>query len=82
VLAAVTLVGVGTVVAVRLLTELAIPGWATSTVGLLLVILLQAIILSVTFSFIILASRNGATFLPTRDCGILVDRLETVYVKP
>ncbi len=77
---AATALGVGTVVAIKLLTTgLAIPGWATSTVGLLLVILLQAIALSVIFSFIILAGRNGATFLPTRDCGILVDRLDTVY---
>jgi len=74
-----TLLGVGAVVGLRLLTSLAIPGWATSTVGLLLVILLQAIVLSVVFSFIILAGRNGATFLPARDCGILVDRIELVF---
>jgi hypothetical protein len=74
-----TLLGVGIVVGLRFLTELAIPGWATSTVGLLIVILLQAIVLSVVFSFIILASRNGATFLPARDCGILVDRVETIF---
>jgi glycosyltransferase involved in cell wall biosynthesis len=81
-LVAATLAGAGTVVALRLLTNLAIPGWATSTVGLLLVIFLQAIVLSVTFSFIILAGRNGATFLPARDCGVMVDRVSTVYVKP
>jgi polyisoprenyl-phosphate glycosyltransferase len=80
-LVAATLAGAGTVVALRLLTNLAIPGWATSTVGLLLVVFLQAIILAVTFSFIILAGRNGATFLPARDCGVLVDRVNTVYVK-
>ncbi len=77
-----TVLGVGAVVAVKLLTSgLAIPGWATSTIGLLLVILLQAIALSVIFSFIILANRNGATFLPTRDCSILVDRVDTVYAR-
>ena len=81
-LAAAAMAGVGVVVVLRFFTNLAIPGWATSAVGLLLVMLLQAIILSVTFSFIILASRNRATFLPARDCEVLIDRLEAAYPKP
>jgi glycosyltransferase involved in cell wall biosynthesis len=81
-LIAATLLGIGGVVGVRLWTNLAIPGWATFTVGLLLVMFLQAVMLSVFFSFMILASRNGATFLPIRDSSMLVDRVHTVYTKP
>jgi polyisoprenyl-phosphate glycosyltransferase len=79
IVAIMTILGVGVVVALRFMTNLAIAGWATYTAGLLLVILLQAIVLSVIFSFIILAGRHGATFQPARDCGILIDRVDAVY---
>jgi polyisoprenyl-phosphate glycosyltransferase len=54
-------------VLVRTLTELAIPGWATYTAGLLLLILSQALLSAIVFSFMILAGRQGTTFLPLRD---------------
>ena len=66
-------------VAVRLWTEMAIPGWATSTVGVLVVILLQAIMFCIVFSFMILGDRNRATFLPIRDYAYYIDRLREVY---
>lgn len=63
----VALAGLLSVVAVRLATDLAIPGWATNAFGLLLIILFQAIMGSVLFIFIILSNRQGAHFLPVRD---------------
>jgi hypothetical protein len=80
-----TLGGIAVVVAIKFgfLPNLkAIEGWATYTTGLLLIIALQAIGLAVTFSFIILANRNSATFLPARDCGILIDRVDPIYPCP
>ena len=54
-------------VLIRTLTDLAIPGWATYTAGLLLLILSQALLSAIVFSFMILAGRQGTTFLPLRD---------------
>jgi glycosyltransferase involved in cell wall biosynthesis len=61
------LAGIVSAVVVRLATSWAIPGWATSAVGILLVVLLMGIMLAFLFSFIILVGRQGLTFLPTRD---------------
>jgi polyisoprenyl-phosphate glycosyltransferase len=50
-----------------LATDWAIPGWATYTFGLLMVLLLLGIMLACLFSFVIMAGRQGSTFLPCRD---------------
>ncbi len=72
-------VGMFVTVAVRLFTSLAIPGWATYLSASLLVIALQALVLSLFFVFLILNSRNSASFLPVRDFLPFVFRLRTVY---
>jgi hypothetical protein len=79
VLIVLTVAGLACVVAVRLLTDLAIPGWATFTAGTLLVILFQAIMFSIVFSFIILGDRQASTFLPLRDYRYFVGGVKTVY---
>ena len=65
--------------AVRLTTGLAIPGWATTVFGVLLIILLQATLFLFVFSFMILAGRNAASFLPTRDYIHFVGSKSEVY---
>jgi glycosyltransferase involved in cell wall biosynthesis len=60
---------------VRLFTTLAIPGWATSTLGILLVILTLGIMLAFLFSFIILSGRHGSSFLPCRDYAYFVQEV-------
>jgi glycosyltransferase involved in cell wall biosynthesis len=57
----------GVVVGVRLLTNLAIPGWATYTMGLLLILVAQALIASLTLVFSIMMNRSHLGFLPIRD---------------
>lgn len=59
--------GIVAAACVRLFTDLAIPGWATSVAGILLIVILQAMLLSVAFAFIVLQSRNQHGFLPIRD---------------
>src|SRR5918992_380456 len=59
--------GLITVVAIRLLTSLAIPGWATYVTGLLLVILIQMLIVVLVFAFVILAGRDTVSIIPSRD---------------
>ncbi|MGI9431931.1 MAG: glycosyltransferase [Myxococcota bacterium] len=66
-------------VAIRLATDLAIPGWATYATGLLLVILLQAIILAVVFIFVVLAGRQMSSFLPLRDYRYLVRGVKSLH---
>ena len=64
--------------AIRLTTDLAIPGWATTVFGVGLIILLQASLFLVVFSFMILAGRNAASFLPRRDYIYFVGSKEEV----
>ncbi len=71
--------GIGVAVFVRLTTTLAIPGWATYLTASLMVIALQALILSLFFIFTILSSRNNSSFLPARDYLPFVLRLQTIY---
>ena len=54
-------------VVVKFLTALAIPGWATYSVGLSLTISLQAFTLSIFFIFLTLHSRTAATIIPERE---------------
>jgi hypothetical protein len=68
VLAIVTaLIAVAGVVAVKLGTNLAIPGWATNTIGILLVTLLNLVVLGILMSLFTLRLRSEAGFLPLRD---------------
>lgn len=60
------------VAAIRLFTDLAIPGWATYAIGFLIVVLLQSVTLSLFFSFIVLTGRENATFLPQRDYSYFI----------
>jgi glycosyltransferase involved in cell wall biosynthesis len=64
--------GLITVASIRLMTDMAIAGWATNAFGLLLVIMFLAIMQSMMFIFIILNNRLGANFLPVRDYSYFV----------
>ena len=59
-----TLISAMTVVAIRLFTDLAVPGWATYTTGLLLIIIFQLIIISSAASFGVLSQRSGIRLIP------------------
>jgi glycosyltransferase involved in cell wall biosynthesis len=55
------------VVGIRLFTHLAIPGWATFTVGLLFILVTQSIATLLTIVFSVMMNRNSLGFLPIRD---------------
>ncbi len=74
-----TSAGLLATLAIRLWTDLPIPGWATSTLGILTILLFQAVLLSIQFSFIILGGRQGTTFLPCRDYAYFVGSCRKVY---
>ena len=75
----ISLLLVGVVVAVRLFTDLAVPGWATYVTAFLAVILLQSVTLSFFFSFIVLSGRENATFLPERDYHYFIAGEHTIF---
>ncbi len=81
VLAGLTVLVLIAVVLLRTTTDLAIPGWTTYTVGLLVVILLQMMMFSTIFVFLILASRNASGFLPIRDYRFFIDDSKVVPTK-
>jgi hypothetical protein len=69
---------IGVVAGVRLLTNLAIPGWATYVTGILVVAVVQLMIVSLALVFIIVSGRAGVSFLPIRDAAFFIDRVERV----
>jgi polyisoprenyl-phosphate glycosyltransferase len=62
-------------------TNLAVPGWASSTVGILLTLFVQAIMAAFVFNFVILGSRHAATFLPRRDYSYFVGSVSALNRK-
>ena len=65
---------------IRLWTELAIPGWAT-TVGIgLVVIMIQAILFLATLSFVVLSYRSSKMFIPAVDYQDYLMNVETVKI--
>ena len=67
------------VVGIRLLTTLAIPGWATYVSGILLVMLTQMLLIVLVFAFVILAARDTASFIPGRDYIYLTNGVQRMY---
>jgi glycosyltransferase involved in cell wall biosynthesis len=54
-------------VVIRFATDLAIPGWATTAVGILLMVLLQILSLAALFTLSILTNRKSGGIIPIRD---------------
>lgn len=52
---------------IKIFTDLAIPGWTSTLTSSLLIIFMQAIMISVYFVFSVLTNRNHNTFIPRRD---------------
>jgi polyisoprenyl-phosphate glycosyltransferase len=73
------IVGLVVIVAIRLATNLAIPGWATVAAGVITILLFQFIMLAINFSFITLSGRNGSFFLPKRDYAYFVARSYSLW---
>jgi hypothetical protein len=73
------LAGLVAAVIVRLATTWAIPGWATVTAGLSLLLLVQAIMLSFVLSLVILGTRQGSAHLPLRDYSAFVGDVRTLH---
>jgi hypothetical protein len=67
------------IAAVRLGTDWAIPGWATTACGFMVLILLTLFTLSMVLVLFVLQSRSLANFLPLRDWTYYVAGEETIH---
>jgi glycosyltransferase involved in cell wall biosynthesis len=81
VMIAISFTGIVVVTAIRVLTTLAIPGWASTVVGNLVLLLFQSVLLSAVFSFIVLSGRQGASFFPIRDYHPFVCRSRKAEIR-
>jgi hypothetical protein len=73
------LLGLAAVVAIRLWTDLAIPGWATNAAGLLGLVLLNMCLFMTMATLFVLQSRDKLSFLPARDYDSYVLEKVTLY---
>ena len=73
--------GVAAVIAIRLFTRFAIPGWATTAGGLLGIMLVQALTLSMIAAFLGLSARSGVLTVPAADAARFVERRQILFVR-
>lgn|SRR5579859_662564 len=71
--AASTILGMAITIFIRIATQLAIPGWTTTAVGVLVIVLLQAVILVAAALFLLLANRSARPIIPLTDCEIFIE---------
>jgi hypothetical protein len=71
--------GIIAVVAVRLFTNWAIPGWATYAAGLLAIVLVQFVTIATSFTFVVLSNRSNFSFLPMRDYASFIAETVDLY---
>jgi glycosyltransferase involved in cell wall biosynthesis len=69
---------IAVVVGLRIWTNLAIPGWATYTAGLVLILVVQLIGISFSLIFSLIHNRTRMQVTPIRDYAVFVDRLKNM----
>jgi hypothetical protein len=81
-LAGFSVVGMLAVTAIRLFTNLATPGWATTVVGSLLVVLLQTVVIVIASTLMQLAGRSNRQIVPAMDAGVFIAGSQAVPPRP
>lgn len=76
-----SMMAIAIIVFMRLATNLAIPGWASSMVGIFFIIIMQAVMFSLILSILVLSSRNNFNFVPNRDYKYFVLNFSTLVSK-
>jgi glycosyltransferase involved in cell wall biosynthesis len=76
VLLAVSLVAILVIVAIRVFTDLAIPGWTSNMVIGLTLIFLQSIFFSFVLVFVILSHRTQKHFIPAKDYKMFIQNIQ------
>jgi polyisoprenyl-phosphate glycosyltransferase len=73
--------GILAVVAIRIFTDRAIPGWATYSILALIIILIQFITMATSFTFTMLSNRINLSFVPLRDYELFVAEIQKIDVQ-
>ncbi len=73
-----SIAGIAAVTITRFATDLAIPGWATTAVGNLLIILVQTVVIITAASLTFLAGRSNRPIVPIVDCAHYIVRRDVV----
>ena len=60
-------------VGIRLFSDLAVPGWATTVLAFLVILFFQAVATCLVASFVILSIKHRAPAIPERDHGVFVE---------
>lgn len=71
--------GMLAVLAVRFCTNLAVPGWATYTLGLLLILSIQVTTFAFGLVLSLISTRPAASVVPCRDYGIFVGAIAALW---
>ncbi|MGH6991400.1 MAG: hypothetical protein ACREE3_15995, partial [Stellaceae bacterium] len=66
--AGVALLGIAIATAIRLATNLATPGWATTVVGIFFIVLVQIVGATIVAALALLGGRSRRPFVPKSDC--------------
>lgn len=69
---------VACVIATRLLTDLAVPGWTTNVLGFALLAAMQAVMLPVMMAFLLLSNRSGAQTTPRAAIAQFIDTRKAI----
>ncbi|MGA0557550.1 glycosyltransferase [Larkinella sp. VNQ87] len=77
--AAISSVAITFVVLLRFTDQWMIPGWASYVVFSLFIVILQAFLISLLLVFIVLTYRTQSHFIPAKQYGDFVERVERVY---
>jgi hypothetical protein len=72
------LAGIFCIFGIRFFTDLAIPGWATYTTGILGLLIFQSFSLSLLFVFFILNSKNPSQFVPKQSYPLFIEDIEKI----
>jgi hypothetical protein len=70
------------VVGIRFGTTLAIPGWATSITGVLLVLGIQVLAIAFSLVFSLISARTAAVFVPCRDYRVFFGSVDPLWPEP
>jgi hypothetical protein len=80
--AAMAMLGIGITVALRIGTTLAMPGWPTTVVGMLGLLLMQVSVMVLAMLLIVLAGRNGRPIVPIADAGLFIATRQRFELEP
>ncbi len=76
-----TIISIMAIVTIKLTTSLAIPGWTSYIIALLVSILIQAVMLSLFFVFVVLSGRNNPSFIPQKDYHYFILGIQEIHPK-